>query len=254
MGKLDGKIAVVTGAGSGIGRQISLLFSGEGAKVVVADVDLAMAKATVESIAQSGGQAIPTRTDVSSALDVQELFGTAVRQFGTLHVLVNNAGIVVRKRFEDYTEEDWDRTYRVNLKGFFLCSKYAVPIMREAGGGKIVAVASISADVGYGPAPYCASKGAIEALARQMAAELAASRINVNCISPGTTETAITADTLGNPVIRTGALRLMPLGRFGLPMDLAKAALFLASEDAEFITGVNLPVDGGQSSSRPLAG
>ena len=249
MGRLDGKVAVITGAGSGIGRVAAMLFASEGAQVVAADVVAEQAAAAVADIVSVGGSATAVTVDVSDEDQVAAMVSSAVTTYGGLHVLFNNAGI-----FPDddggvleTPPETWQRVMEVNLKGVWLGCRAAVPAMLDSGGGSIVNVASFVALVGAATAQiaYTASKGGVLAMTRELAVEYARRGIRANSICPGPIETPLLAALLADPVRRQRRLVHIPIGRFGRPDEIAKAALFLASDDASFVTGSALVVDGG---------
>jgi NAD(P)-dependent dehydrogenase (short-subunit alcohol dehydrogenase family) len=252
MSRLEGKVAVVTGAGSGIGRAVALAFAGEGARVVVGDCRQdGEGEATVTAIRAAGGEAIYVDADVSVEDQVKRLIQTAVDTFGRLDVLVNNAGILVAKPLQELTEEDFDRVTSVNQKGTFFGTKHAVAAMIAAGGGSIINTSSIAADHGqHGSFVYGATKGAILSMTRVAAAELAEFNIRVNAVQPGVIETGILSSA-GVDVPAAGVERIereTPLGhRRGLPEDCAPLYVFLASDESAFITGQKLAVDGGIS-------
>ncbi len=250
MGTLAGKIALVTGAASGIGRATALLFAREGAAVAVVDRDQAGGQAVVQEIVDEGGRAIFLRCDVSQAADCQRAVQETVTTLGGLDILVNNAGIIRRADVLETTEEEWDRVMAVNVKSVFLMSKYAVPVMAGRGGGVIVNTGSGWGLVGGRDAvAYCAAKGAVVNLTRAMAIDHGAQKIRVNCVCPGDTDTAMLRDEarqLGAPereFLVEAADR--PLRRIGTPEDIAQAVLYLASDASSFVTGTTLVVDGG---------
>lgn len=248
MHRLKEKVAIVTGAGRGIGRGIALRFASEGAKVAVVDMDEALADKTALQITQAGAECLSCRADVSSDTDVGQFVTDTLQSFGRLDILVNNAGIGGSKTCLDTTEADWDRMVAVNLKSVFLVCRRVIPEMLERGGGKIINIASM-----YGmlasvhTLAYSASKAGVINITRQLAVDYSGKHINVNCISPGLIATEMTRAKIEDPEIMGRFLEDIPLGRNGSPEDLAGAAVFLASPDADFITGHNLVVDGGQS-------
>ncbi len=249
MGRLDGKVAVITGAGSGIGRAAASLFATEGAQVVVADVATDRAEAVAEEIGSVGGSAIHVGVDVAEAASVGAMVAAAVAAYGGLHVMFNNAGIFPGDDggLLDTPSETWHRVLDVNLKGVWLGCRAAVPAMLASGGGSIVNVASFVALVGAATAQtaYTASKGGVLAMTRELAVEYARQGIRANSICPGPIETPLLAELLADPARRERRLVHIPLGRFGHPEEIANAALFLASDDASFVTGSALVVDGG---------
>ncbi|TAK25825.1 MAG: glucose 1-dehydrogenase [Chloroflexota bacterium] len=249
--RLDGKVAIVTGAGLGIGRGIAAVLAASGARVVIANRDRRpTGDGAAQAIRDGGGDAIAIRCDVSQERDVTELVRGTVAHYGRLDILVNNAAIGVYKTIEDLTSEEWDLCLGTNLKGSFLCSKYALPELRRAGGGSIVNIASVHAfRTTASCSPYAVTKAGQIALVRTMALDYARERIRVNAVCPGWTRSALVQgifDASGDPVRmeRTVAER-QPMGRIGEPEDIGKAVAFLCSDDASFITGATLVVDGG---------
>ena len=252
MNRLAGKVAVITGAGSGIGRGTACIFAREGCRVVVADLNLAAAQETCSLIQKDGGKCIAVKADVSKAADVQAVFAEAVKEFGQLDILFNNAGVPqTNQKIEDYPEELFDRVVNVNIRGVFLGCKYAVPIFKKQGrGGVIINTASIAASR---PRPgqniYAASKGMVVTLTRALAGELAEDRIRVVAINPVAVDTPMFFGFIGDrdeAEARRSFKASIPLGRFAQPEDIANAALYLASDEASLVTGTILDVDGGR--------
>lgn len=246
--QMRGKVALVTGAGDGIGRACALALAGAGARVVVSDVDARNGHETVAMIEQAGGEAVFVETDVSDGAAVRALVETAVRRFGGLDCAVNNAGIEGRMApTAECSEENWDRTIAVNLKGVWLCMREEIPRMLERGGGSIVNMASVAGLVGFENLPaYCASKGGVVQLTRTAALEYAALGIRVNAICPGVIRTAMVERILGGDAEKEKAfMQLEPIGRMGKAEEIAAAALWLCSDASSFVTGDAMAVDGG---------
>ena len=249
--RLRGKIAIVTGAGAGIGQAIALEFAREGARVIVAEIDAAPCEQSVKMILDAGGEAMAVRTDVSNDASARRLVETAVTEFGPPDVLVNNAAVMPMGTVTDATQEDWDRAMAVNVRGIFHCSRHVICEMKKnTHGGSIINLGSVTATVGTpGIAAYTASKGAVVALTRQMAIDYAADAIRVNSISPGTVDTPMLARAVAladdREKARAGFDAIHPIGRVGTPKEIAQAAVFLASDDSSFVTGSNLMIDGG---------
>ncbi len=245
MSRLQGKTAIVTGGGAGIGRAISILFAREGARVSVADIALDAARATVAAIGEIGGSALAVAADVRDSGCVENLLRDTEAAFGGLDILVNNAGVATDGDVVELSEAEWQRILDVNLTGIFLCCKYAIPAMKRRGGGSIVNVASIAARVGGSVScVYPASKAGVVALSKNTALRFASDRIRVNCVCPGHVDTALTF-TLKDPTVREALIQKYPIGRLGTAEEIASAVLFLASDEASFITGTELIVDGG---------
>ncbi len=248
MGKLDGRVALITGAASGIGRATALLFAEEGAKVVVADWDEAKGRRVAEEIGRAGGSAAFVRVDVSQPEQVEAMVRTAVETYGGLHVLFNNAGVEDEEApTADYSLEAWDRVININLRGVFLGMKYGIPQMLKGGGGSIINNASVAGLVGFPySAAYCASKGGIIALTKAAALDYARQRIRVNVICPGVIWTPMVERVVApSEEIRKTLESMQPIGRFGQAEEVARLALYLASDDSSFCTGAPFIVDGG---------
>jgi NAD(P)-dependent dehydrogenase (short-subunit alcohol dehydrogenase family) len=260
--ELVGKVAIITGAGSGIGRATAILFAKEGAKVAVVDINEEGGEETVRKIKEAGGDSIFIKASVSDSVDVQKMVKETVKKYGRLDILYNNAGVppVVREGIPvdsvtELEEEEWDKVMAVNLKGIFLGSKYAIPEMLKSGGGVIINTASAW---GFLAAPkstaYCTSKAGVIMLTKAMAIDYAP-KIRVNCICPGEVETPMHYYTLHSykdpERARKKMLEQYPLGRIGKPEEVAQAALYLASDRSSFVTGTALIIDGGWLAFKP---
>jgi len=247
--RLNGKVAIVTGAARGIGRAIALRFGQEGASVAVVDLREDEGHETVRLIEAAGSQAMFVHTDVSDQDQVQAMVDTVVKQWGTIHILVNNAGICPFEGFLEMSQALWDQVLDVNLKGYFLCSQAVAKVMVEQGvKGRIIAVSSISSEFGgSSQAHYCASKAGINLLVKSMAISLGPYGITCNAVLPGTVETDINREALADPAVRDYWSKRAPLGRLGQPDDIAGPVLFFASDDSDWCTGSMLVVDGGTS-------
>jgi len=247
--RLENKVALITGAGSGIGRESALLFAQEGARIVVADVNDQAGQAVVEELKAAGGEAVYVHSDVSKAADAEGMIRTAEESFGRLDVVFNNAGISHPKDDDAVaTEEDvWDLTMNINLKGVFLGCKYGIPALRRAGGGSIINTASFVAVLGAATPQlaYTASKGGVLAMTRELATIHARENIRVNALCPGPLRTELLMKYLDTEEKRQRRLVHIPMGRFGEAHEIAKAALFLASDESSFTTGATFLVDGG---------
>jgi NAD(P)-dependent dehydrogenase (short-subunit alcohol dehydrogenase family) len=243
--KLEEKIALVTGSGRGIGREIALRFAREGARVVIADLDEVGAQTVAAEISAGGGEALPVKLDVADPVMVGVVMKAIVQQFGRLDVLVNNAGVGSCESVLDLTLTEWDRNLRVNLTGTFLCAQAAARVMVKQGAGRIINIASISGQRGgVGRAAYGAAKAGVIQLTRVMAVELAARGVGVNAISPGPVDTDQSRGT-HTPDTRRAYLERIPQKRYGNCAEIAAAAVFLASAEASFVAGHVLNVDGG---------
>jgi NAD(P)-dependent dehydrogenase (short-subunit alcohol dehydrogenase family) len=255
--KLKDRVAVITGAASGIGRAGALEFAREGARVVAVDVNRAGIEETTAQIRAAGGTATPVPADVADPAAVQALVRSTLESFGSVHVLFNNAAIQVNKTVEDTTPEEWSRQMAVNVGGIFLCSKYFLPHLRNTRG----AIVNMSSVNGFFVEPmcagYCATKGAIIALTKAMAIDHGRDGVRVNCICPGYIDAGLAwgyFEAQPDPsAARASAGRLHALGRIGRPEEVARAAVFLASDDASFMTGAAVVVDGGFGSGLPPA-
>ncbi|HUR41862.1 MAG TPA: glucose 1-dehydrogenase [Verrucomicrobiae bacterium] len=248
--RLKNKVALITGAGSGIGRESVLLFVKEGAKVVAVDLN---EKAAQDTARDAGGQVTVVRADVSKAADVENMVKVAEKSYGALHVLFNNAGIMDSKddTAETTDEATWDMTMAINAKSVFLGCKHGIPALRRAGGGSVINTASVVALVGSAAAQvaYTASKGAILSLSRELACIHARENIRVNALCPGPLRTELLMKFLDTDAKKQRRLVHIPVGRFGESAEIAKAALFLASDESSYTTGSTFVVDGGLTSA-----
>lgn len=247
--RLENKVALITGASNGIGKASALLFAQEGAKVVVADINDPAGRATVEEIQAGGGQAAFFRADVSKASDCEAMVQFAESTFGNLHILFNNAGIMHQADGDatSTSEDIFDLTFAINVKGVFFGCKYGIPAIRRAGGGSIINTASFVAHLGAATPQlaYTASKGAVLSMTRELAVIHARENIRVNALSPGPLRTDLLMDFLNTQEKKQRRLVHVPMGRFGEAEEMAKAALFLASDDSSYMTGSEFLVDGG---------
>jgi NAD(P)-dependent dehydrogenase (short-subunit alcohol dehydrogenase family) len=253
MNRLEGKVALITGGASGIGRESALLFAQEGARVVVVDRDEKAGRQTVRLVKEVGGEALFTKADVSQADDCQRMIKSAEKKFGRLDILFNNAGIMHHADDNAVTtsEEIWDLTMNVNARGVFLGCKFGIPALRRAGGGSIINTASFVALMGAATpqVAYTASKGAVLAMTRELAIIHAREGIRVNALCPGPLRTELLMSYLNTEEKRQRRLVHIPVGRFGEASEIAQAALFLASDESSFITGSDFVVDGGITSA-----
>jgi NAD(P)-dependent dehydrogenase (short-subunit alcohol dehydrogenase family) len=258
MGRLDGKVAVITGAASGIGRGTAIRFAGEGAAVVIADLNVEGGEAAVRDCRENGGRAVFQKTDVSLEAEVKAAVARAVKEFGRLDIMYNNAGLGgAVGPIDETTVENWDKTMAMLLRSVFLGMKFAIPEMRKAGGGSIISTASVAGlRGGAGPHGYSAAKAAVINLTRSVALEVGKDRIRVNCICPGGINTPLINTRLpgGEAVAEQFLAQIQPIPRAGHPQDIAAMALFLASDDSEWVTGTAMVVDGGLTAGGALFG
>lgn len=250
MGKLEGRVAIVTGAALGIGRSTAVLFAKEGAEVVLADIDEEQAEETLRLIKEAGGEATVVRTDVANPEDVKAAVDAAVESYGKLDILFNNAGVALNGTVVETDEDLWNRALNVNLGGIYRGCKYSIPHMIENGGGSIVNMTSVQGLRGFhGWAAYSASKGGIIALTQQIALEYAGHGVRANCVAPGTIMTPLNEKVFEEAedpeALKETWNNMHPLGRFGQPEEVANPVLFLASDDSSFVTGQTLAIDGG---------
>jgi NAD(P)-dependent dehydrogenase (short-subunit alcohol dehydrogenase family) len=250
MTRLAGKVAFITGAAMGQGREGALLFAQEGARVVVADLDAKAAKETARTIERRGGEALAVDGDVGREADVKRMIAAAVKRFRGLHVLYNNAGVLWKDRDKsvlDTKEADWDRVQAINLKGPFFVCKHGIPHLIRSGGGSIINVGSVSALAGFTVAQdsYTSAKGALVSLTRSLAIQFARQNVRCNIIHPGIVETPMQAPYLSDPAKRRSFEESIPLGRIAHPREIAHVALFLASDASSYVTGAEIVADGG---------
>lgn len=247
MGRLDGKVAIISGGARGQGAAETKLFAREGARVVFGDVLDDQGRKVEAEVRELGGEATYVHLDVTREADWQAVVKTTLARYGHLNILVNNAGILIRKSIEETTVEDWDRIMAVNAKGVFLGTKHAIAPMRRSGGGSIINISSTAGLVGSldGSASYTATKGAVRLLTKSTAIQYAKDGIRCNSVHPGPIDTPMIQDTLNDPVRLERRMRRLPLGRVGTPDDIAYGVLYLASDESSFVTGTELVIDGG---------
>jgi len=248
--RLRGKVAFITGAGMGQGREASLLFAREGARVIVADISAKAGEETVRRIQKRGGKGLFVEGDVGVERDVKRMIETGVKKFGSLHILYNNAGVLWKDRDRSVTETaepNWDRVMAINLKGPFFVTKYGIPYLLKSGGGSIINVGSVSALCGFTVAQdaYTSAKGGLISLTKSLAVQFARSNIRCNIIHPGIIETPMQAPYLKDPKKRKSFEDSIPLGRVAHPREIAYVALFLASDESSYVTGAEIVADGG---------
>ena len=247
MGRLDGKVAIISGGARGQGATEARMLAMEGASVVFGDILDEAGRQVEAQIRELGGEATYIHLDVTSEADWQSAVDTAVSQYGKLNVLVNNAGILIRKTLEETTGEDWDRIMDINAKGVFLGTRAAIPAMREAGGGSIVNISSTAGLVSSpsGSASYTATKGAVRLLTKSTAIQYAREGIRCNSVHPGPIETDMIQDSLDDPAAMELRMQRLPMGRIGKPEEVAYGVIYLASDESSFVTGSELVIDGG---------
>src|SRR5271167_4144617 len=249
MGRLEGKVAVITGAASGMGRATAARFAGEGASVVIADLNTAGGESAVRECKENGGNAVFQHTDVTSEAAIKAVVDRAVKEFGKLDIMFNNAGLAgALGSLEQTTAENWDRTFAILLRAVFLGIKYSIPEMRKAGGGSIISTASVAGlRGGAAPAPYSVAKAGVIHLTKWAAIELGAEHIRVNCICPGGSNTPLVHKLMSGSQEITKEVfdNIQPIPRVGTGEDIAGMALYLASDDSQWVTGTAMVVDGG---------
>lgn len=244
--RLKGKVALITGGGTGIGKAIALGFAKEGARVAVTGRRKDKLQEVVNEIKKNGGEAVAISGDVSKISDVDRIVKTTVDTFKRLDILVNSAGVLFSADLAHHTEAIWDDTININLKGSFLCIQRVVPEMLKQGKGKIINIASIAGQIGFpNSVAYCASKGGIMGMTKALAMELAPLKINVNDLAPGDIETPLNEHLLRDPQYLKSRIENTPYGRVGKVSDIAPGAVYLASDESDFVNGITLTIDGG---------
>ena len=251
MARLEGKVALISGGARGQGAVEARMFAEEGASVVIGDILDDQGRQTEAELQEVGYNVTYVHLDVTSESDWEAAVQSAVDTYGKLDVLLNNAGILIRKNIEETTEDDWDRIFAVNAKGVFLGTKAAIPAMRDAGGGSIINISSTAGLVGSpnGSASYTATKGAVRLFTKSTAIQHAREGIRCNSIHPGPIETDMIADTLNDPANMALRMQRLPLGRVGKPSEIAYGAIYLASDESSFVTGSELVIDGGTTAA-----
>ncbi len=246
MFNLKNKVAIVTGARRGIGEEVALRLAKDGAKVVVTDISKEDCEKVVKKIEKLGAKGLALKLDVTDEENIKEVIKTVKSKFGRIDILVNNAGIFEQEELDKMDTEKIDRVLGINLRGMILCTKHVIPEMKKQKYGKIVSTSSIAGFVGFALSSiYCATKGAIVNMTKELALELGKYKINVNSVAPGVIETDMTKGMLSDKKVKAGLLMSIPYGRVGQPEDIANAVAFLASDESEYITGHTIVVDGG---------
>ncbi len=251
MPRLEGKVAIISGGARGQGAVEARMFAEEGASVVIGDILDDQGRQTEAELQELGYNVTYVHLDVTDESDWQSAVQTALSTYGKLDILLNNAGILIRKTIEETTVEDWDRIFAVNSKGVFLGTKAAIPAMRENGGGSIINISSTAGLVGSpnGSASYTATKGSVRLFTKSTAIQHASEGIRANSIHPGPIETDMIADTLNDPANMELRMQRLPLGRIGKPSEIAYGAIYLASDESSFVTGAELVIDGGTTAA-----
>lgn len=251
MARLEGKVALISGGARGQGAVEARMFAAEGASVVIGDILDEQGRQTEAELQELGYNVTYVHLDVTSEADWEAAVQAAVSAYGKLDILLNNAGILIRKNIEETSEDEWDRIFAVNAKGVFLGTKAAIPALRENGGGSIINISSTAGLVGSpnGSASYTATKGAVRLFTKSTAIQHAAEGIRCNSIHPGPIETDMIADTLNDPDSMALRMQRLPLGRVGKPSEIAYGAIYLASDESSFVTGAELVIDGGTTAA-----